>query len=126
MASGDILECVQRQCGQEEVMIDDKCFDVFNESLCIGLGEAIYLSLMGDPSCQCKDGWGRNERKNKKDEIIWGRRKRVPELIKSGGRCYQEFTPGFCSGNQIVKYFDDNLFGCIINQCGNTSESIPH
>eukprot|EP00092_Neocalanus_flemingeri_P093031 GFUD01118193.1.p2 GENE.GFUD01118193.1~~GFUD01118193.1.p2 ORF type:complete len:170 (+),score=28.59 GFUD01118193.1:10-519(+) len=118
------LKCDQRRCGQEEVLIDGKCQDIFKESLCGGFGEAIFLNTHAEPSCQCKDGWGRNKKRERKDMVVWGRKKR--DVVRSGGRCYQEFTPGFCSENKIVKYYAGNIYGCINNVCGNRSESLPH
>ena len=128
-SDSDILDCVKKQCDEEEVIIDGECQNIFNESICSGSGEAIFLNMRGEPSCQCKDGWGRKERDDDTENLIfWGKQ---PESVhktsvKSGGRCYQEFTQGFCSGNMIVKSIDDNFHGCINNPCGNIKENIPH
>ena len=120
-----MLECVDRQCGPEEVMIDGECYNVDEKSFCPGIGEAIFLNERGEPSCQCKDGWGRKERENLKKKLVWGD-KSEENIVDTGGRCYQELTTGFCSKNLLVKSFEENLFGCINNPCGNSEESILH
>ena len=127
-SDSNILECVGRQCGGEEVMIEGECQDIFDESLCGGLGEAIFLNAKGEPSCECKEGWGRKERKEEENMIVWGGKKNIMKIatVKSGGRCYQEYMLGFCSRNMIVKQFEANLFGCIINPCGDTNQQFPH
>ena len=68
-SDSNILECVERQCGDEEVMIEGECQDIFDESLCAGFGEAIFLNAKGEPSCECKEGC-RGEKKGKKRRVL--------------------------------------------------------
>ena len=116
-----ILECVVRECGPEEVMVEGKCYHVDETTLCQGRGEAIFLNVRGVPSCQCKDGWGWKKKKVS-DNFVFGAKKQV----KSGGQCYQEFTEGFFTRNFLVKSFESERSGCINNPCGDSTESVPH
>ena len=104
-------------------MIDGKCENIHNESFCHGPGEAIFLNSKAEPTCQCRDGWGKRSKEFRKLGPFWSRRKRG--VFNDVGRCYQEFTPGFCSDNRLVKIFDGRQ-GCINNPCGENSESVPH
>ena len=69
-----MLECVDRQCGPEEVMIDGECYNVDEKSFCPGIGEAIFLNERAEPSCQCMDGWRRKKRGNLKTKVRGGRK----------------------------------------------------
>ena len=114
---------MEKQCNQEYIMIDDKCKNLHNDSFCRGPGEAIFLNAKAEPTCQCRDGWGTQSIEFKQEGPVWLRRKRG--VFNNGERCYQEFTPGFCSDNRLVKIFDGRQ-GCMNNPCGKNSESVPH
>ena len=89
------------------------------------LGEAMFLNAKGAASCQCKDGWGRNSREGNTNQITWGQDD-TKATVKSGGRCFQEFTKAFCKGNRLCKFMEKDIFGCMNNPCGNSTLSIPH
>ena len=124
-ADSGILECVAKECGREKVMVEGKCYHVDEKIFCPGSGEAMFLNERGEPSCQCRYGWGRKERTEEEKTMIFGG-KRKKKTVKSGGRCYQELTRGFCTDNLIVKSFEENRLGCINNPCGKSTESVPH
>ena len=121
--NSEVLRCVKMQCGQDKVLIHQNWENIFDESICPGPGEAIFLNAKAKPSCQCKHGWQRMTKDDANDAPVWKRKKRG--LSSGVERCYQEFTPGFYSGNMIMKSFNGWL-GCINNPCGDNLESIPH
>jgi len=125
LGESGILECRDRDCHPEEVMIEGICRHVDDKSMCDGAGEAIFINARGEPHCQCKAGWGRNNRRQHASSRILGKHRNIV-TIKSGGECFQEFTKGFCEGNFITKFQEKGLFGCINNPCGNSSLSLPH
>ena len=110
-------------------MLEGDCEDIYDESFCAGFGEAIFLNAKGEPSCECQEGWGRRGKWEEKVElVVWGGNKDIvkKDRVKTGGRCYQEYTQGFCTGNMIVKEFEENLFGCINNPCEKSKHQLPH
>merc|ERR1712106_105787 len=108
LGSNATLECERRECDHEEVMIGGTCVHIEDRDVCIE-SEAIFLDAKGKPSCQCKDGWGRN-----------------PSLQTIKGRCFQEFTKGFCSGNFLLQFTEKDVLGCAENPCGNSTVTVPH
>ena len=102
-------------------MIGGVCQDVLDDSLCEGFGEGIFLTTRGEPSCQCWEGWGRKGRRDEERMVVWGGGE--VEKQRSGGRCYQEYTQGFCNNNMVIKFME-GIFGCINNPCG--ENQLPH
>ena len=74
------LHCQVEQCGQEMILYNDQCYDMFDPAACPRQGERLYLASSGRGECYCDEGWGRGQ----------------------DGSCYQEFTRGPCEENQIV------------------------
>ena len=71
------------QCGLNSIWFEGECHDVYADSLCgdEALGERLYLGDDGEGVCDCDEGW-----------------------IRYKEKCYQEFTPSFCSGeNEILR-----------------------
>merc|ERR1711953_1026569 len=65
------------------IWFKEDCHDVYEDSLCgeEALGERLYLGDDGEGVCDCDEGW-----------------------IRYKEKCYQEFTPAFCSGeNEILR-----------------------
>ena len=96
-------------------MVKGKCYHVDEKTLCLGRGEAMFLNVRGEPSCQCKDGWGRKKGKSS-NLLVFGAKRQSTE-VKSGGQCYQEFTKGFCTGNFLLKSLDAERIICLKNPC---------
>ena len=88
-------------------------------------GESLFLNAKGEPTCQCKDGWGRNKRKARRSHVF-GTKIQKAATVKSVGDCFLEFTKGFCSDDFLVKFIENNTFGCIYNPCGDSTVAIPH
>ena len=68
---------------EDSVWFKGDCRDVYEDALCgeDALGERLYLGEDGQGYCDCDEGW-----------------------IRYRERCYQEFTPAFCLGeNQILR-----------------------
>merc|ERR1719273_317705 len=68
---------------ENSIWFQGDCQDVFADSLCgeEALGERLYLGEDGLGYCDCDKGW-----------------------VRYKERCYQEFTPAFCTGeNEILK-----------------------
>ena len=68
---------------EDSVWFEGDCRDVYEDALCgeDALGERLYLGEDGQGHCDCDEGW-----------------------IRYRERCYQEFTPAFCLGeNQILR-----------------------
>ena len=88
-------------------------------------GESLFQNAKGEPSCQCKDGWGRNKRKAWRRHVF-GEEIQNAVTVKSRGECFKEFTKGFCSDNFLVKFLQNNVYGCINNPSGDSTVTIPH
>jgi len=128
LGQSGVLECEERDCHPEQVLIDGLCLDIDHSSNCTGSGEAIFVNAKGELSCQCKDGWSRNTRSGGDDHPVWGEQgdQRIPRTLMSKGSCFQEFTQGFCADNFITKFQENGLMGCINNPCGNNKLTLPH
>ena len=77
------FRCEEVPCLNGGVLYEGQCHDVFEEMVCgeEDLGERLYLGDDGLGYCDCDEGWVRYQEK-----------------------CYQEFTPAFCRGeNEILK-----------------------
>ena len=72
------LHCQVEQCGQEMILYNDQCYDMFDPAACPRQGERLYLASSGRGECYCDEGWGRGQ----------------------DGSCYQEFTRGPCNSHQ--------------------------
>jgi len=81
-----MLVCQVRQCKKEQIMFDGACVHMFDTAACPTIGERLYVTEYGEGVCDCDDGWGRGE----------------------DGRCYQEFTQGFCQENSIIRIREDD------------------
>jgi len=84
------------------------CRGPYEDGLC-GLGERLFLRN-ATAQCDCDEGWLRHE-----------------------GRCYQEFTPAFCEGADMVlnlgtrhKLKDGEAFSCVRNPCVSTPDTLAH
>merc|ERR1719233_322863 len=128
LGQSGLLECQERDCHPEKVLIDGLCLDIDYTSNCTGSGEAIFINAKGELSCQCKDGWGRNTRAQDDNPPVWGEQgvQRVPRTLASKGACFQEFTQGFCADNFLTKFLETGVVGCINNPCGNNNLTLPH
>ena len=68
---------------ENSIWFQGDCQDVYADSLCgeEALGERLFLGEDGLGYCDCDEGW-----------------------VRYKERCYQEFTPAFCPGeNEILK-----------------------
>jgi len=103
-----------------QLLYKEECRDVM-DGVCgeEALGERLYLGEDGRGHCDCAEGWVRYE-----------------------GRCYQEFTPAFCPGNDILRLTPTETFknekwvtpdqfdhfklniSCMENPCH--ADSLPH
>ena len=75
--------CEEDYCWGEGVLYLEDCHDVYEDGVCgeEALGERLYLGEDGLGYCDCDEGW-----------------------VRYKERCYQEFTPAFCLGeNEILK-----------------------
>ena len=75
--------CEEDYCLGEGVLYSEDCHDVFEDGVCgeEALGERLFLGEDGLGYCDCDEGW-----------------------VRYKERCYQEFTPAFCPGeNEILK-----------------------
>ena len=80
---GGQLRCEENQCREGGVLYGEQCRDVYEAGLCgkEALGQRLYLGEDGRGYCDCEEGW-----------------------VRYKERCYQEFTPAFCLGdNEILK-----------------------
>ena len=73
--NSEVLRCVKMQCGQDKVLINQSCENIFDESICPGPGEAIFLNAKAEPSCQCKHGWERMTKDDLNDAPVWNRKR---------------------------------------------------
>ena len=76
-------KCEEDYCWGEGVLYLEDCHDVYEDGVCgeEALGERLYLGEDGLGYCDCDEGW-----------------------VRYKERCYQEFTPAFCPGeNEILK-----------------------
>ena len=65
------------------IWFQGECRDVYEDGACgeEALGERLYLGEDGEGYCDCDEGW-----------------------VRYKERCYQEFTPAFCLGdNEILR-----------------------
>ena len=83
-------------------MFGGVCVHMLDTVACPNIGERLYISDDGEGFCDCDDGWGRGV----------------------DGRCYQEFTPGFCEENSIIRIREK--LQCEENPCGDSRISLPH
>ena len=83
VAKGGVGECARRVCEDDEVRVGGECVNMFKAGAC-PLGERLYHDERREGVCDCREGWGR-------------------EAGERWGRCYQEFTRGFCPDGQIIK-----------------------
>merc|ERR1719376_768695 len=81
-----MLVCQVRQCKEEKIMFGGVCVHMFDTVACPSIGERLYVTEYGEGVCDCDDGWGRGE----------------------DGRCYQEFTQGFCQENSIIRIREED------------------
>jgi len=58
---GGVLECQERHCHPQQVLIDGECLDIGDPYVCTGAGEEISVDGKGEVSCQCEDGWSRSK-----------------------------------------------------------------
>ena len=75
--------CEEDYCLEGGVLYSEDCHDVYEDGVCgeEALGERLYLGEDGLGYCDCDEGW-----------------------VRYKERCYQEFTPAFCLGeNEILK-----------------------
>ena len=74
--------CEEDYCLGEGVLYSEDCHDVFEDGVCgeEALGERLFLGEDGLGYCDCDEGW-----------------------VRYKDRCYQEFTPAFCPGENILK-----------------------
>eukprot|EP00092_Neocalanus_flemingeri_P045969 GFUD01051593.1.p1 GENE.GFUD01051593.1~~GFUD01051593.1.p1 ORF type:complete len:402 (-),score=77.03 GFUD01051593.1:88-1293(-) len=81
IVTNSMLTCEKIPCGPAEVLVGGECRNMFDPAACPAVGERMFVDKHGLGVCDCDDGWGRWE----------------------DGRCYQEFTRGFCDENQIIR-----------------------
>merc|ERR1719193_252519 len=96
LGEAGVLECREKYCQPEQVLIDGKCFAIDDISICPGSGEEISVNAKGEASCQCKDGWSRRTGSN--NSPVWA-------TMMSQGECYQEITD---SDYNDFEYDDDD------------------
>ena len=81
--SEDLVDSPADYSCENSIWFQGDCQDVYADSLCgeEALGERLYLGEDGLGYCDCDEGW-----------------------VRYKERCYQEFTPAFCLGeNEILK-----------------------
>ena len=124
IANSEPMDSPHDKCDINSIWFKDDCHDVYEDSLCgeEALGERLYLGDDGEGVCDCDQGWVRYKEK-----------------------CYQEFTPAFCLGQNEILRLDmrpdeckqilpDQLeiclegkklnFSCLENPC--PQDSYPH
>jgi len=92
------------------VMYEGECRDLYEAGVC-ALGERLFLrNGTATAQCDCDEGWLRHE-----------------------GRCYQEFTPAFCEGDDKVlnlgtrkRLKNGQTFSCVRNPCRRTPHTLAH
>ena len=89
-----VLKCVDRDCNEDNVLLEGECKNILDLSLCAGNGEAVFLNSRGEPTCQCLEGWGRQKMVDNEITAVW--KGTTEASVQSQGDCYQEFTRGFC------------------------------
>ena len=130
LTSSSILSCELIPCENDDVMFGGRCVNMYDTEACPDVGERLFWDDHGEGVCDCDDGWGRGE----------------------DGRCYQEFTRGFCQENSIIRIREEvdaktarlipgrtRLLGrshvpanpnhqltCEDNPCGDHRISLPH
>jgi len=79
--NGNIF-CEPNPClNTNRVWFQGACTFIFNASACPSVGERLFVDKHGDAICDCDDGWARGP----------------------GGKCFQEFTRGFCQEDTILR-----------------------
>lgn len=81
VTSLNMLACQPLPCEPSKVLFNGKCIHMYDTLACPAVGERLFVNKYGEGVCDCDDGWGRGE----------------------DGRCYQEFTRGFCQENSIIR-----------------------
>ena len=123
-----MLECERNPCEHpDQVEFSGRCHNIHEDGVCgeTALGQRLFVNERGEGVCGCDDGWAADEQRI----------------------CYQEFTPGFCKDNQIIRirkpsipkhiiYEEDfaelkirlskSLMNCEDNPCGDPTVSLPH
>jgi len=119
-----ILECKKKACGNETALVNGECVVIEDKKKCHNLGEALFFNIWGNPTCHCKIGWLRENRMRNPNKV-WGDTN-IDFVVKSGGKCIQEFTRGDCPTNMMIKFSEDGIAGCIRNPCGDSTKELPH
>jgi hypothetical protein len=81
VTSSNMLACKPLPCEHSKVLFNGKCIHMYDTVACPAVGDRLFVNKYGEGVCDCDDGWGRGE----------------------DGRCYQEFTRGFCQENSIIR-----------------------